>query len=207
MITRKAGAARSLQVAPWWSNPPWKRLCAGTMQLAERAGIPAGVLSVVTGNSRAIGGEMTSSPIVRKLSFTGSTEIGSLLMQQCAGTIEGFIGLGGNAPFIVFDDADLDAAVEGTGIKIPQQRPDLRFVNRFLVQDGVYRRFRKLADAVQAQLKVGNKPGKEGLCKGPLINEAAVTKGRSTYRRRLSKGASHGGRFRHTLGRTFSTDG
>ncbi|MCB1867056.1 MAG: NADP-dependent succinate-semialdehyde dehydrogenase [Gammaproteobacteria bacterium] len=207
MITRKAGAALAagctMVVKPALETPySALALC----ELAEQAGIPAGVLSVVTGNSRAIGGEMTSSPIVRKLSFTGSTEIGSLLMQQCAGTIKKVsLELGGNAPFIVFDDADLDAAVEGAlASKYRNSGQTCVCVNRFLVQDGVYEAFsRKLADAVQAQLKVGNGL-EEGVMQGPLINEAAVTKVEAHIADALSKGARvMAGGSRHALGGTF----
>jgi succinate-semialdehyde dehydrogenase / glutarate-semialdehyde dehydrogenase len=120
-------------------------------ELGLRAGVPAGVLSIVTGDATAIGGEMTSNPIVRKLTFTGSTEIGKKLMQQCAGTLKKLsLELGGNAPFIVFDDADLDAAVQGAiASKYRNTGQTCVCANRLLVQEGVYDAFAsKLADAV-----------------------------------------------------------
>ena len=128
MITRKCGpalAAGCTMVVKPATATPYSALALA--ELGERAGIPAGVFSVVTGSSGAIGGEMTSNPTVRKLTFTGSTEIGKLLMEQCAGTVKKTsMELGGNAPFIVFNDADLDEAVEGRdGVQVPQYRPDL----------------------------------------------------------------------------------
>lgn len=207
MITRKAGAALAagctMVVKPALETPySALALC----ELAERAGIPAGVLNVVTGNSRAIGGEMTSSPIVRKLSFTGSTEVGRILMEQCASTIKKVsLELGGNAPFIVFDDADLDAAVEGAlASKYRNSGQTCVCVNRFLVQDGVYDQFaRKLAAAVEQRLKVGNGM-EDGVAQGPLINQAAVEKVEAHISDALAKGAkvvTGGGR--HSLGGTF----
>ena len=207
MITRKAGAALAagctMVVKPALETPySALALC----ELAERAGIPAGVLNVVTGNSRAIGGEMTSSPIVRKLSFTGSTEVGRILMEQCASTIKKVsLELGGNAPFIVFDDADLDAAVEGAlASKYRNSGQTCVCVNRFLVQDGVYDQFaRKLATAVEQRLKVGNGM-EDGVAQGPLINQAAVEKVEAHISDAVAKGAkvvTGGGR--HSLGGTF----
>ena len=207
MITRKAGAALAagctMVIKPALETPySALALC----ELAERAGIPAGVLNVVTGNSRAIGGEMTSSPIVRKLSFTGSTEIGRLLMEQCASTIKKVsLELGGNAPFIVFDDADLDAAVEGAlASKYRNSGQTCVCVNRFLVHDSVYDTFaRKLSAAVERQLKVGNGL-EDGVAQGPLINQAAVEKVEAHIADALSKGAKVAtGGSRHTLGGTF----
>ena len=207
MITRKAGAALAagctMVIKPALETPySALALC----ELAERAGIPPGVLSVVTGDAKAIGGEMTSSPIVRKLSFTGSTAVGKLLMQQCAASVKKVsLELGGNAPFIVFDDADLDAAVEGAmASKYRNSGQTCVCANRFLVQDGVYDEFaRKFAAAVQAQLKVGN--GLEaGVVQGPLINEAAVKKVESHIADAVSKGARVAiGGARHALGGTF----
>ncbi|MCB1862789.1 MAG: NAD-dependent succinate-semialdehyde dehydrogenase, partial [Gammaproteobacteria bacterium] len=206
-ITRKAGAALAagctMVIKPALETPySALALC----ELAERAGIPAGVLNVVTGNSRAIGGEMTSSPIVRKLSFTGSTEIGRLLMEQCASTIKKVsLELGGNAPFIVFDDADLDAAVEGAlASKYRNSGQTCVCVNRFLVHDSVYDTFaRKLSAAVERQLKVGNGL-EDGVAQGPLINQAAVEKVEAHIADALSKGAKVAtGGSRHTLGGTF----
>ena len=153
MITRKAGAALAagctMVVKPALETPySALALC----ELADCAGIPPGVLSVVTGDAKAIGGEMTSSPIVRKLSFTGSTAVGKLLMQQCAGTVKKVsLELGGNAPFIIFDDADLNAAVEGAmASKYRNSGQTCVCANRFLVQDGIYDAFaRKFSAAVQ----------------------------------------------------------
>lgn len=207
MITRKAGAALAagctMVVKPALETPySALALC----ELADRAGIPPGVLSVVTGDAKAIGGEMTSSPIVRKLSFTGSTAVGKLLMEQCASTVKKVsLELGGNAPFLVFDDADLDAAVEGAiASKYRNAGQTCVCTNRFLVQDGIYEEFaRKLADAVRGQLKVGN--GLDaGVAQGPLINEAAVEKVESQIADALSKGAKvAAGGARHALGGTF----
>ncbi|MCB1724771.1 MAG: NADP-dependent succinate-semialdehyde dehydrogenase [Gammaproteobacteria bacterium] len=207
MITRKAGAALAagctMVVKPALETPySALALC----ELAERAGIPAGVLSVVTGKAKAIGGEMTASPIVRKLSFTGSTEVGRLLMQQCAGTIKKVsLELGGNAPFIVFDDADVDAAVEGAlASKYRNSGQTCVCVNRFLVQDGVYDEFAtKFATAVKDRLKVGS-GFDDGVVQGPLINQAAVEKVESHISDALGKGAKvAAGGARHALGGTF----
>jgi succinate-semialdehyde dehydrogenase/glutarate-semialdehyde dehydrogenase len=158
--------------------------------LAERAGIPAGVISVVTGDSKAIGGELTSNPIVRKLSFTGSTAVGKLLMQQCASTVKKVsLELGGNAPFIVFDDADLDSAVAGAiASKYRNAGQTCVCANRLYVQSGIYERFAaKLAQAVAA-MKVGN--GLEPDTKiGPLIDAGAVEKVEQHVADALSKGA------------------
>ncbi len=207
MITRKAGAALAagctMVVKPALETPySALALC----ELADRAGIPPGVLSVVTGDAKSIGGEMTSSPIVRKLSFTGSTAVGKLLMEQCASTVKKVsLELGGNAPFLVFDDADLDAAVEGAiASKYRNAGQTCVCTNRFLVQDGIYDAFaRRLAEAVQSQLKVGNGLD-EGVAQGPLINEAAVEKVESHIADALSKGAKIAtGGARHALGGTF----
>jgi succinate-semialdehyde dehydrogenase/glutarate-semialdehyde dehydrogenase len=173
--------------------------------LAERAGIPAGVFSVLTGNSKEIGGEMTSNPEVRKVTFTGSTEVGRLLMKQSASTVKKLsMELGGNAPFIVFDDADLDAAVEGAIIsKYRNAGQTCVCTNRFYVQAGVYDAFaEKLVVAVQ-KLKVGN--GFEpGVLQGPLIDQAAVAKVEDHIQDAVSQGARVllGGK-RHALGQTF----
>jgi succinate-semialdehyde dehydrogenase / glutarate-semialdehyde dehydrogenase len=206
MITRKAGpalAAGCTMVVKPASFTPYSALAL--CELAERAGIPAGVLSCVTGSARAIGGEMTGNPTVRKLTFTGSTEVGKVLMQQCAGTVKKVsMELGGNAPFIVFDDADLDAAVEGVmASKYRNTGQTCVCANRILVQDGVYEAFTgKMAIAVNA-LKVGD--GFEaGVTQGPLIEMAAVEKVESHINDAISKGASivTGGK-RHALGGTF----
>ncbi|NEJ33378.1 aldehyde dehydrogenase family protein, partial [Rhizobium leguminosarum] len=145
--------------------------------LAEEAGVPPGVFSVLTGGSSDIGGEMTSNPLVRKLTFTGSTETGRALMRQSADTIKKLsLELGGNAPFIVFDDADLDAAVQGAiASKFRNAGQTCVCANRIYVQAGVYDAFaEKLAEAVR-RLKVGNGMD-EGVEQGPLIDEAAVKK-------------------------------
>ena len=174
-------------------------------ELAERAGIPAGIINVVTGDPVAIGGELTSNPIVRKLSFTGSTPVGKLLMRQCADTVKKTsMELGGNAPFIVFDDADLDAAVAGAMIcKFRNTGQTCVCANRIYVQAGVYDAFaEKLAAAVSA-LKVAN--GFEGGAQqGPLINQKALDKVQDHVSDALAKGAKAlvGGKP-HDLGMTF----
>lgn len=207
MITRKAGpalAAGCTMVVKPASSTPYSALAL--CELAERAGLPAGVLNVVTGSAGAIGGELTANPTVRKLSFTGSTEIGKKLMMQCAGTVKKMsLELGGNAPFLVFDDADLDAAVEGAMIsKYRNTGQTCVCANRILVQDSVYDAFaEKLGQAVQAQLKVGN--GLEpGVTQGPLIDMAAVDKVEEHIRDALDKGAKIAvGGERHPLGGSF----
>jgi succinate-semialdehyde dehydrogenase / glutarate-semialdehyde dehydrogenase len=159
-------------------------------ELAERAGVPKGVFSCVTGSASAIGGEMTSNPIVRKLSFTGSTEIGKLLMAQCAGTVKKTsMELGGNAPFIVFDDADIDAAVKGAiASKYRNAGQTCVCANRILVQDGVYDAFAKrLAEAAGA-MKVGNGL-EQGTVIGPLIDMKAVEKVEHHIEDAIKKGA------------------
>ncbi|WP_114391857.1 NADP-dependent succinate-semialdehyde dehydrogenase [Oleisolibacter albus] len=206
MITRKAGpalAAGCPMVIKPASATPYSALAMAV--LAERAGVPAGIISVVTGSARAIGGEMTANPIVRKLSFTGSTEIGKVLMQQCAGTVKKVsMELGGNAPFIVFDDADLDAAVKGAiASKYRNAGQTCVCANRILVQDGVYEAFtRKLGEAVRA-LKVGN-GADDGVLIGPLIDRAAVEKVEEHIQDAVAKGAriALGGK-RHGLGGSF----
>jgi succinate-semialdehyde dehydrogenase/glutarate-semialdehyde dehydrogenase len=206
MITRKAGpalAAGCPMVVKPATQTPYSALALAV--LAERAGVPKGVFSVVTGSAAEIGGEMTSNPIVRKLTFTGSTEVGAKLMAQCAATIKKIsLELGGNAPFIVFDDADLDAAVEGAmASKYRNAGQTCVCANRLIVQDGVYDAFvEKLAAKVKA-LKVGN--GTEaGVTTGPLIDEAAVAKVEEHVSDAVSKGARVvvGGK-RHALGGLF----
>ena len=191
MITRKAGpalAAGCAFVCKPAGETPLSALAIA--ELGQRAGIPAGVFSVITGSAREIGTEMTSNPIVRGLTFTGSTEVGRVLMAQCAPSIKKLgLELGGNAPFIVFDDADLDAAVQGAmASKYRNAGQTCVCANRLLVQDGVYDRFAaKLAEAVKA-LKVGN--GFEaGVTTGPLINRAAVAKVQEHIDDAVSKGA------------------
>jgi succinate-semialdehyde dehydrogenase/glutarate-semialdehyde dehydrogenase len=206
MIARKVGPALAAG-CPMVVRPadltPYSALALAV--LAERAGVPAGVFSVLTGNSRAIGGEMTSNPIVRKLSFTGSTEVGRVLMQQCAPTIKKLsLELGGNAPFIVFDDADLDAAVEGAMIsKYRNAGQTCVCANRFYVQDGVYDAFAAKLVAAVGKLQVGN--GQEqGVTQGPLIDEKAVQKVEEHIADAISKGGRllTGGK-RHALGHSF----
>jgi succinate-semialdehyde dehydrogenase/glutarate-semialdehyde dehydrogenase len=206
MITRKAGPALAagcpVVVKPATATP-FSALALA--ELAERAGIPPGVFNVVTGASGPIGKELTTNPIVRKLTFTGSTEIGKQLMEQCASTVKKLsLELGGNAPFLVFDDADLDAAVEGAlASKYRNSGQTCVCTNRLLVQDGVYGAFTaKLAEAV-AKLKVGN--GLEaGTQQGPLIDAAAVQKVEEHIADAIGKGARVvcGGK-RHALGGTF----
>ena len=192
MITRKAGPALaagcSIVIKPA-SETPLSALAL--CELAERAGIPAGVVNVVTGKASEIGGEMTSNPTIRMLTFTGSTEIGKILMEQCASTVKKVgMELGGNAPFIVFDDADLDAAVAGAmASKYRNAGQTCVCANRLLVQDGVYDAFaEKLAGAV-GKMKVGNGV-EDGVTTGPLINKAAVDKVLEHIQDAVSKGAS-----------------
>jgi succinate-semialdehyde dehydrogenase/glutarate-semialdehyde dehydrogenase len=206
MITRKAGAALAAgctMVVKPASQTPFSALALA--ELAVCAGIPAGVFNVVTGSAKAIGGEICANPVVRKLSFTGSTEIGSELIAQCAPTVKKLsMELGGNAPFIVFDDADLDAAVAGAIVsKYRNAGQTCVCANRLLVQDGVYDAFaEKLATAV-SELKVGN--GVEpGVTQGPLIDQCAVDKVEELIADAREKGARIvcGGQ-RHALGQTF----
>jgi len=174
-------------------------------ELAERAGFPPGVLNVITGNPQAIGAEMCANPIVRKLSFTGSTKVGRLLMQQVAPTIKKIsLELGGNAPFIVFDDADLDAAAEGAMIsKYRNAGQTCVCANRFFVHEKVYDAFAQKLAAKVGALKVGR--GTEaGVTQGPLINAAALAKVEEHVADATARGAkvAIGGR-RHALGGTF----
>jgi succinate-semialdehyde dehydrogenase/glutarate-semialdehyde dehydrogenase len=206
MITRKTGpalAAGCTMVVKPATATPFSALAMA--ELAERAGVPKGVLSVITGAAGAIGGEMSTNPLVRKLTFTGSTEIGKKLLEQCASTVKKTsMELGGNAPFIVFDDADLDAAVEGAMIsKYRNNGQTCVCANRFLVQDQVYDAFAaKLATKVKT-LKVGD--GRQaGVTTGPLINADAVAKVEEHIADALAKGAKVlvGGK-RHALGGLF----
>ena len=206
MITRKAGpalAAGCTFVCKPAMQTPYSALAMA--ELAHRAGIPKGVFSVVTGPATVLGGEMTSNPIVRKLTFTGSTEVGKKLAAQCVGTLKKVsLELGGNAPFIVFDDADLDAAVQGAiASKYRNTGQTCVCANRLLVQKGVYDAFvAKLVDAVK-KLRVG-----DGLAgpteQGPLIDEKAVAKVEEHVADALAKGGkiALGGK-RHALGGTF----
>jgi succinate-semialdehyde dehydrogenase/glutarate-semialdehyde dehydrogenase len=206
MITRKAGAALAagctIVVKPATATP-YSALALG--ELATQAGIPPGVFNVVTGSASVIGAELTGSPVVRKLSFTGSTEIGKQLMAQCAGTIKKVsMELGGNAPFIIFDDADLDAAVAGVmASKFRNAGQTCVCANRIFVQDGIYDKFvERLKPAVEAQA-VGNGL-EDGVDLGPLIDEAAVAK----VRQHIDDALALGGRVvtggkPHRLGGLF----
>ncbi|MBS0847141.1 NAD-dependent succinate-semialdehyde dehydrogenase [Citrobacter sp. JGM124] len=206
MITRKVApalAAGCVMIVKPAEQTPLTALALG--ELARRAGIPAGVLQIVTGDAKMIGGLLTQSPVVRKLSFTGSTGIGRLLMAQCADTVKRVsLELGGNAPFIVFDDADLDAAVEGAlQSKFRNAGQTCVCTNRFLVQSGIYSRFaRRLTERVKA-LQVGD--GRDsGVVVGPLIDEAAVTKAMDHINDARTKGATVlAGGQRHALGGNF----
>jgi len=206
MITRKAGpalAAGCTMVVKPASQTPLSALALGA--LAEEAGVPAGVFSVVTGTATEIGEELSTNPIVRKLTFTGSTEIGKLLMAKCAGTVKKTsMELGGNAPFIVFDDADLDAAVEGAiASKYRNTGQTCVCANRLLVQEGVYEAFsQKLAKRVNG-LKVGDGM-QDGVEQGPLIDMKAVAKVEEHIADAVAKGARvlTGGK-RHALGQSF----
>ena len=206
MITRKAGpalAAGCTMVLKPASQTPFSALALA--ELANRAGIPAGVFNVVTGSAGAVGNELTSNPLVRKLSFTGSTEIGRQLMEQCAKDIKKVsLELGGNAPFIVFDDADLDKAVEGAlASKFRNAGQTCVCANRLYVQDGVYDRFaEKLQQAVE-KLRIGDGL-QDGVTTGPLIDDKAVAKVEEHIADALAKGARivTGGKP-HALGGNF----
>jgi len=191
MITRKVAPALAagctVVIKPAEQTPLTALALAA---LAEQAGFPAGVFNVITGDPVAIGGELTASPTVRKLSFTGSTEVGRLLMAQCAPTIKKLsLELGGNAPFIVFDDADVDAAVNGALIaKYRNTGQTCVCANRILVQAGIYEEFaRKLADRA-GELKVGAGV-EDGVVQGPLIDDAALAKVEAHVADALAKGA------------------
>jgi len=206
MLTRKAGAAIAAGcsvVAKPASQTPFSALALA--ELAERAGLPPGVLNVVTGPAEAIGAELTANPTVRLLSFTGSTETGKRLMAACAGTVKKVaLELGGNAPFIVFDDADLELAVEGAlASKYRNTGQTCVCANRLLVQDGIYEAFvEKLAAAV-SRLKVGDGM-EDGVNLGPLINAAALEKVEAQIADATARGARVvcGGK-RHALGGSF----
>jgi len=206
MITRKAGpalAAGCTVVAKPASATPFSALALAA--LGEEAGLPPGAFNVITGDSPAIGRELTQNPLVRKLSFTGSTEIGKQLMAQCSSTVKKVsLELGGNAPFIVFDDADLEAAVEGAmQSKYRNSGQTCICTNRILVQDGILEPFtRKLSEAV-GRLKVGDGLRAETQ-QGPLIDEAAVRKVEEHIAEAVAKGARVViGGARHALGGTF----
>ena len=206
MITRKVAPALAagcpVVVKPAEATP----LTALAMaDLAHHAGVPVGVLSVLTGNPKGIGEELTRNPLVRKLSFTGSTAVGRLLMAQCAASIKKLsLELGGNAPFIVFDDADLDAAVAGAmASKFRNSGQTCVCANRFYVHDAVYDAFAERLCREVERLKVGCGTC-EGVTQGPLIHEAAVQKVEAHVQDAVAKGAriATGGR-RHARGRTF----
>ncbi len=192
MIARKVApalAAGCTMVVKPAAETPLSALALA--ELAERAGVPAGVFSVVTTDqSAAVGGVLTSSPIVRKLSFTGSTEVGKLLMKQCAGTVKKVsMELGGNAPFLVFDDADVDAAVQGAMIsKYRNSGQTCVCTNRFIVQSGVYDEFCNKLAAAAAELKLGAADSGE-VQQGPLINQDAIDKVVEHVNDAVSKGA------------------
>lgn len=206
MIARKAGPA--LAAGCTFVCKPAPQTPCSALALAElacRAGVPPGVFNVVTGEAAAIGAEMTSNPLVRKLTFTGSTAVGKRLMAQCAGTLKKLsLELGGNAPFIVFDDADIDAAVQGAmASKYRNTGQTCISPNRFLIQDGVYEEFARKLKAAVGQLRVG-----DGLAgptdQGPLIDGNALAK----VEQHLSDAVGHGARIiaggkRHALGGTF----
>ncbi len=206
MITRKCAPALAagcpVVIRPA-SQTPFSALALA--ELAERAGIPRGVVNVITGPSGAMGAELTSNPTVRKLSFTGSTEVGKLLMSQCASTVKKVsLELGGNAPFIVFDDADLDAAVAGAmASKYRNAGQTCVCANRVLVQDGIHDAFAaKMAEAVKG-LKVGNGL-EDGTQQGPLIDMRAVEKVEDHIADATAKGAMvAAGGGRHALGGSF----
>ncbi len=206
MIARKVGpalAAGCTMVAKPATMTPYSAFALA--ELAERAGVPKGVFSVLTGDSGAIGGEMTGNPIVRKITFTGSTEVGKKLMQQAAGTVKKVsMELGGNAPFIVFDDADLDAAVEGAMVsKFRNTGQTCVCANRILVQDGVYDEFSALLTKRVAEMRVGNGM-EDGVTQGPLIDLNAVDKVEEHIADAVGKGARVvvGGK-RHSLGGSY----
>jgi succinate-semialdehyde dehydrogenase / glutarate-semialdehyde dehydrogenase len=206
MITRKAGpalAAGCTMILKPATQTPLSALALA--ELALRAGVPGGVFNVVTGSASAIGGEMTANPTVRKLTFTGSTEIGKKLMVQCAATVKKLsLELGGNAPFIVFEDADLDAAVQGAiASKYRNTGQTCVCANRLLVQESVYDEFAKRLSAAVSKLRVGD--GLKGATEqGPLIDTKAVAKVEEHVADALAKGAkiALGGK-RHALGGTF----
>jgi succinate-semialdehyde dehydrogenase/glutarate-semialdehyde dehydrogenase len=207
MIGRKVGpalAAGCTMVVKPSELTPLSALALA--ELAQRAGVPPGVFNVITGNPVEIGNELCTNSIVRKISFTGSTAVGRLLMKQSADNIKKLsLELGGNAPFIVFNDADLDAAVEGAlASKYRNSGQTCVCVNRFYVQDEVYEAFsQKLVEAVKKNFKVGN-GFDDGVNQGPLINESAVCKVENQISDAVAKGARilTGGR-RHMLGGTF----
>ena len=206
MITRKISPALAAGCTVVVKPAPETPLCALALaELAVRAGVPPGVLNVVTGDTEAIGGELTSNPLVRMITFTGSTEVGKLLMRQSATTMKKLsLELGGNAPFIVFDDADVDAAVEGAlASKYRNSGQTCISANRILVQAGIYDRFAEKLAAKVAKLKVGDGAEKD-VEQGPLINAAAIAKVEAHVGDAVARGAKllTGGK-RHALGANF----
>jgi len=206
MLTRKiapALAAGCTVVCKPANETPLSALAF--VELAERAGVPRGVINVLGGVTREIGAEMTSNPIVRKLTFTGSTEVGKLLMEQCAATVKRTsMELGGNAPFIVFDDADLDEAVKGAIVcKFRNAGQTCVCANRILVQESVYDEFASKLQAATAELKLGQGTD-EGVAIGPLINEGAANDVLKFVDDAVAKGASvAAGGVRSDLGVCF----
>jgi succinate-semialdehyde dehydrogenase/glutarate-semialdehyde dehydrogenase len=206
MITRKVGpalAAGCTMVIKPASQTPFSALALA--ELATRAGIPKGVLSVVTGSAAQIGAELTGNPIIRKLSFTGSTEIGRQLMAECAQDIKKVsLELGGNSPFIVFEDADLDAAVEGAlTSKYRNAGQTCVCANRLYIHDSVYDAFADKLQTAVARLRLGNGLD-EGITTGPLIDDKAVLKVQEHIADAVSKGARViAGGQPHALGGTF----
>ncbi|MGZ5916172.1 MAG: succinate-semialdehyde dehydrogenase [Methyloceanibacter sp.] len=206
MITRKIAPALAAGCTVVCKPAPETPLSALALaELAVRAGLAPGVLNVVTGDAVSIGGELTANPLVRMITFTGSTEVGKLLMRQVAGTVKKLsLELGGNAPFIVFEDADLDAAVAGAlASKYRNSGQTCVCANRILVQDGVYDAFAEKLVAEVSKLKVGEGI-LPGVMQGPLINEAAVAKVEAHVRDAVAQGARVvlGGK-RHVMGGTF----
>ena len=206
MITRKAAPALAAGCPMVIKPAPDTPFSAFALcELAERAGIPPGILSTLTGDAVGIGGEFTGNPIVRKLSFTGSTGVGKLLMKQCSGTVKKMaLELGGNAPFIVFDDADLEASIPGAmASKFRNAGQTCVCANRILVQSKVYDKFTEMLANAAKNLKVAD-GFEEGADQGPLINEGAVEKIESHVKDAVAKGAKllTGGQ-RHKLGGTF----
>ncbi len=206
MITRKVGPALAAGCTMVVKPAPQTPLSAFALAaLAERAGVPPGVFSVLTGDAGEIGGEITANPLVRKLSFTGSTATGRKLIAQCAGTVKRVsMELGGNAPFVVFDDADLDAAVEGAmASKYRNTGQTCVCANRLLVQDGIYDAFAEKLGAAVRRLKVGNGLD-DDVTQGPLIDDRALIKVEEHIADALAKGARvvTGGQ-RHALGGSY----
>lgn len=206
MITRKAAPALAVgctMVCKPASETPLTALALA--ELAHQAGIPKGVFNVITGKASVIGGELTSNPDVKMLTFTGSTEIGKVLLRQCAQTVKKVgMELGGNAPFIVFDDADIDKAVQGAlASKYRNAGQTCVCANRLLIQDGVYEEFAEKLTAEVAKFKIGDGTG-DGITQGPLINRAAVEK----VEEHIEDAKVHGARVmtgghRHDLGGNF----